>query len=159
MPNYDFLCEKCGAEFEAFRHINEDGDLVCPKCGGKARKIPSLVGFSIHNTHANSRASDARKEDAEYERKMKEKFGIVGIDRLRKSTMKEVWNDAIAQEGLIKEQFAFQQEDKAKKTAAKMKEWKREALKRTATRGREMKERKVKEAFEKRKVSISSGKK
>lgn len=154
MPNYDFHCEKCGADFEAFRHISDTNEVECPECGGRAVKVPSVVGFAIHNSSAARRASDQKKEDAEYERKMKEKFGIVGIDRLRKSTMKEVWNDAIAQEGLIKERFAFQQEDKAKKTAAKMKEWKREALKRTDKRGREMKERKAKEAFEKRKISI-----
>ena len=155
MPNYDFLCEKCGAEFELFRHINDAGEVACPKCGGNAKKIPSLVGFAIHNTLQNQKRVDGNARDDELERKLKQRFNLRGIDRLH-GTMQDTYNDAMAQEGLIKDQMAAQQEAQAKQTEAKTREWKKGALKRTPQRAKEMKERKAKEAFEKRKIRLST---
>ena len=31
MPNYDYVCEKCGEEFEFFQKMSDDALEVCPK--------------------------------------------------------------------------------------------------------------------------------
>lgn len=38
MPTYDYVCEKCGYEFEAFQNITEDPLKVCPKCKGYVKR-------------------------------------------------------------------------------------------------------------------------
>ena len=32
MPTYDYLCDACGHEFEAFESIKADPQTVCPTC-------------------------------------------------------------------------------------------------------------------------------
>jgi len=32
MPTYDYICDKCGHEFEAFESITADPQKHCPKC-------------------------------------------------------------------------------------------------------------------------------
>jgi putative FmdB family regulatory protein len=32
MPTYDYLCDSCGNEFEAFESIKADPQSVCPQC-------------------------------------------------------------------------------------------------------------------------------
>jgi putative FmdB family regulatory protein len=32
MPTYDYLCDACGHEFEAFESIKADPQTVCPQC-------------------------------------------------------------------------------------------------------------------------------
>ncbi len=32
MPTYDYICDACGHEFEAFESIKADPQRVCPKC-------------------------------------------------------------------------------------------------------------------------------
>jgi putative FmdB family regulatory protein len=32
MPTYDYLCDACGHEFEAFESIKADPQSVCPQC-------------------------------------------------------------------------------------------------------------------------------
>ncbi len=32
MPTYDYICDACGHEFEAFESIKADSQTVCPKC-------------------------------------------------------------------------------------------------------------------------------
>ena len=154
MPNYDYICPKCGNEFEDFKPISKSEHSVCPKCGAKANKTVSLVGFSIHDTLSARKRSDNAARDADLERDMKDKLGIVGIQKLNSTSMQDIHHDAMIQKDMIREQMAFQQEDKAKKTDAKLREWKREALKRTPQRAKEMKERKAKEAYDKRKISL-----
>ena len=41
MPIYEYLCEKCGLEFEREQRITEDPVKVCPKC--RARKVRRLI--------------------------------------------------------------------------------------------------------------------
>ena len=33
MPTYDYVCDECSNEFEAFESITADPQTVCPKCG------------------------------------------------------------------------------------------------------------------------------
>ena len=32
MPTYDYICDACGHEFEAFESIKADPQTVCPEC-------------------------------------------------------------------------------------------------------------------------------
>ncbi len=32
MPTYDYICDACGHEFEAFESIKADPQTVCPQC-------------------------------------------------------------------------------------------------------------------------------
>lgn len=44
MPTYDYVCEECGFEFEHFQMMSEAPLDVCPKCGGKVKR---LIGGGI----------------------------------------------------------------------------------------------------------------
>lgn len=40
MPLYEYRCEKCGKEFEAYRRLSDAGkEETCPVCGGRAEKM------------------------------------------------------------------------------------------------------------------------
>jgi len=39
MPTYDYKCEKCGYEFEAFHSMTEPPLKTCPKCQGPVKKL------------------------------------------------------------------------------------------------------------------------
>ncbi len=38
MPTYDYVCTKCGHEFEAFQSMKDAPLLKCPHCGRKSLK-------------------------------------------------------------------------------------------------------------------------
>lgn len=42
MPNYDYVCSKCGHEFEAFQAMSEAPLKTCPAC--KKRSVKRLIG-------------------------------------------------------------------------------------------------------------------
>lgn len=45
MPTYDYLCEQCQEEFEAFHGLNDPAP-PCPLCGGcQVRRLISAVAF------------------------------------------------------------------------------------------------------------------
>lgn len=39
MPLYDYICERCGTEFEEFRSIDERAGATCSRCGQRAKQI------------------------------------------------------------------------------------------------------------------------
>jgi putative FmdB family regulatory protein len=41
MPTYEYRCEDCGHEFEAFQTISEPPEEKCPVCAGKVKRIIS----------------------------------------------------------------------------------------------------------------------
>ena len=41
MPTYEYKCNECEHEFEAFQMITEEPVKICPTCGGKVRRIIS----------------------------------------------------------------------------------------------------------------------
>jgi putative FmdB family regulatory protein len=48
MPVYEYLCEKCGHEFEREQRITEDPVKVCPKCRAqKVRRLISRTAFVL----------------------------------------------------------------------------------------------------------------
>ena len=77
MPTYDYRCKKCGHQFEAFHGINDRTVQKCPKCGGRARKVPSGGGgliFKGTGFYITDYRSKDYKEKAKAE-KSKEKSG------------------------------------------------------------------------------------
>lgn len=42
MPTYDYICDACGHEFEAFESIKADPQTVCPSC--QAEKLRRKIG-------------------------------------------------------------------------------------------------------------------
>ncbi len=47
MPVYEYCCETCGKEFEAWQRISDDPIEVCSECGGRARKLISHSTFVL----------------------------------------------------------------------------------------------------------------
>ena len=45
MPIYEYCCEKCGKEFEAWQRMSDDPIEKCSMCGGRARKLISQSTF------------------------------------------------------------------------------------------------------------------
>ncbi len=39
MPNYDYVCTKCGHEFEAFQQMSDKLLTKCPKCEAKVKRL------------------------------------------------------------------------------------------------------------------------
>jgi putative FmdB family regulatory protein len=42
MPTYDYICDACEHQFEAFQSIKEEAMKKCPECGRK--KLRRLIG-------------------------------------------------------------------------------------------------------------------
>jgi putative FmdB family regulatory protein len=48
MPVYEYLCEKCGHEFEREQRITEDPIKTCPACRGRrVKKLISQTSFVL----------------------------------------------------------------------------------------------------------------
>lgn len=44
MPTYEYICQKCGHEFDTTQSFAEPSLTVCPACGGSLRKKFGSVG-------------------------------------------------------------------------------------------------------------------
>ena len=44
MPTYDYICEKCGDQFEHFQKMSSEPLTVCSKCGGHLKR---LIGSGV----------------------------------------------------------------------------------------------------------------
>jgi putative FmdB family regulatory protein len=70
MPTYQYRCRKCGHSFELFHSIKDDGIKRCPKCRGRATRVPSggagLLfkgsGFYITDYRSSSYKEGAKQE-------------------------------------------------------------------------------------------------
>jgi putative FmdB family regulatory protein len=47
MPIYEYKCQKCGRQFEAFQGISDPELKSCKFCKGKVHKMVSLSSFSL----------------------------------------------------------------------------------------------------------------
>ncbi|HEX9934870.1 MAG TPA: FmdB family zinc ribbon protein [bacterium] len=64
MPAYDYRCEQCGNEFEAFQRITEEPLSACPKCGGRVKRLISTgVGLIFKGT--GFYVTDYKKKETE----------------------------------------------------------------------------------------------
>ena len=41
MPTYQYECRKCGHRFELFHSIKDDSPKRCPRCKGRAVRVPT----------------------------------------------------------------------------------------------------------------------
>jgi putative FmdB family regulatory protein len=70
MPTYDYRCRKCGHQFELFHGIRDDTPRRCPKCRGRAQRVPSggagLLfkgsGFYVTDYRSRTYKEKARQE-------------------------------------------------------------------------------------------------
>ena len=44
MPTYQYACNTCAHEFEAFQSFSDDSLTHCPECQGDIRKVYTAVG-------------------------------------------------------------------------------------------------------------------
>ena len=76
MPTYDYECDACKHEFEAFQSMSEEPLKKCPKCGKK--KLRRLFGagaavmFKGSGFYQTDYRSDSYKKSAEAEKKSSE---------------------------------------------------------------------------------------
>jgi len=51
LPNYAFLCPKCGTEFEEWLGFDDEKVQLCPKCGElspvKIYPVPAHIGWAV----------------------------------------------------------------------------------------------------------------
>jgi putative FmdB family regulatory protein len=67
MPTYDYRCRKCGHRFELFHGIKDETPKRCPKCHGRAQRVPSRgagVLFKGTGFYVTDHRSKAYKEKA-----------------------------------------------------------------------------------------------
>src|SRR3954454_18803056 len=70
MPTYDYRCRKCGHTFELFHSMKDDAIKRCPKCRGRADRVPGggagLLfkgsGFYITDYRSSSYKEGAKQE-------------------------------------------------------------------------------------------------
>lgn len=71
MPTYEYICRKCGHEFEAFQGIKDAPLKRCPKCKGAVRrKIGTGAGllFKGSGFYVTDYRSEGYKSKAKAER-------------------------------------------------------------------------------------------
>ena len=49
MPLYEYICQKCEAKFESFKHIGDRASSPCPECSNEAILVPSVFDFKFYN--------------------------------------------------------------------------------------------------------------
>jgi putative FmdB family regulatory protein len=70
MPTYDYRCRKCGHSFELFHGIKDDEPKRCPKCRGRAQRVPAGgagvlfkgTGFYVTDYRSKAYKEKARQE-------------------------------------------------------------------------------------------------
>ena len=70
MPTYDYRCTKCKRRFELFHSIKDDSPKQCPRCKGRATRVPSTgagllfkgSGFYITDYRSASYKEKAKQE-------------------------------------------------------------------------------------------------
>ncbi|HEY2156704.1 MAG TPA: FmdB family zinc ribbon protein [Isosphaeraceae bacterium] len=69
MPTYDYICDACGHEFEAFESIKADPQTICPTCHESRlrRKIGpgAAILFKGSGFYQTDYRSDSYKKGAE----------------------------------------------------------------------------------------------
>ena len=47
MPTYEYRCDGCGFHFERFQGMLEEPVKICPRCGGRVRRLIGAGGGII----------------------------------------------------------------------------------------------------------------
>lgn len=72
MPTYVYRCTKCKRRFELFHSITDDTPRRCPRCKGKAERVPAGgtgllfkgTGFYITDYRSKSYKEKAKRESS-----------------------------------------------------------------------------------------------
>jgi putative FmdB family regulatory protein len=82
MPNYEYLCQKCGHRFEQIRKFSDKQLRKCPECGGVIEQVISAPAVQFKGSGwyvndypkkgAGSAASSASSSSSEGESSAKE---------------------------------------------------------------------------------------
>jgi putative FmdB family regulatory protein len=68
MPTYDYICDSCGYEFDAYESIKADPQTICPECGAATlrRKIGggAAILFKGSGFYQTDYRSDSYKKSA-----------------------------------------------------------------------------------------------
>lgn len=70
MPTYTYRCRKCGRQFELFHGIKDETPRRCPRCKGRAQRVPSGgtgilfrgSGFHVTDYRSASYREKAKRE-------------------------------------------------------------------------------------------------
>src|SRR3954463_4387460 len=62
MPTYDYICDQCGHEFEAFESIKADPQTVCPECSQPRLRRKIGAGAAILFKGSGFYQTDYRSE-------------------------------------------------------------------------------------------------
>jgi putative FmdB family regulatory protein len=62
MPTYDYICDQCGHEFEAFESIKADPQTVCPACSETKLRRKIGAGAAILFKGSGFYQTDYRSE-------------------------------------------------------------------------------------------------
>lgn len=62
MPTYDYVCQDCGHEFEAFQSMKDDPLTDCPVCEGKVKRAFG-VGAGIIFKGSGFYINDSKKKE------------------------------------------------------------------------------------------------
>ena len=69
MPTYAYMCRDCGHTFDIVQKMTEDTLAICPRCGGRLRKIfaaPAIAfkgsGFYATDHGKGSKGRDETKD-------------------------------------------------------------------------------------------------
>lgn len=71
MPTYEYRCKKCGHQYELFHSIKDDTPRRCPRCRGKAERVPTGGAgllFRGSGFYITDYRSDSYKEKAKSEK-------------------------------------------------------------------------------------------
>ena len=78
MPTYEYECIKCSHRFDIFQSITDKPLEMCPKCGGKLRRLIGS-GSAVIFRGSGFYATDYRSED--YRKKSKEERSPGGKEK------------------------------------------------------------------------------
>ena len=77
MPTYEYECLKCGYKFEEFQNMTDEPLKVCPRCGGKLRRLIGagagiiFKGKGFYQTDYKSASSQHKEKKSIEESKSK----------------------------------------------------------------------------------------
>jgi putative FmdB family regulatory protein len=90
MPTYDYICDECGYEFEAFEPITSNPQADCPAC--KVPKLRRKIGpgaailFKGSGFYQTDYRSDSYKKAAKAEKSSSESSGSSNTDSSKSSS-------------------------------------------------------------------------
>ncbi|GMO30236.1 MAG: hypothetical protein LBG79_03880 [Spirochaetaceae bacterium] len=69
MPTYEYQCQNCGNQFEAFQSMKDEPLTSCPECGGGVKRVVSggagviFKGSGFYTTDKGPKPEKTSKKD------------------------------------------------------------------------------------------------